>query len=235
MSNPKIVTRSEWLTARLAHLEAEKALDRQRDELSKARRALPWVRIETDYVFEGAAGAVSLGDLFGQRQQLIVYHFMYHPSWEEGGCPSCSYLADHFDGMLAHLEQRDTSFVVVSRATIEQIENFKARMGWTFPWVSSVNNEFNRDFEVSFTVEELQNGVRYNYRDGVEFPSEEAPGASVFYRDEQGGIFHTYSTYARGLDHLIGTYHFLDLTPKGRDEDGLPYSMAWIRRHDEYE
>lgn len=235
MSNSRIVTRSEWLTARLAHLEAEKALDRQRDELSKARRALPWVRVETDYVFEGVAGSVSLGDLFGQRQQLIVYHFMYHPSWEEGGCPSCSYLADHFDGMLTHLAQRDTGFVVVSSATIEQIENFKARMGWTFSWVSSVNNDFNRDFEVSFTVEELQNGVRYNYRDGVEFPSEEAPGASVFYRDEQGRIFHTYSTYARGLDHLIGTYHFLDLTPKGRDEDRLPYSMAWIRRHDEYE
>ena len=137
--------------------------------------------------------------------------------------------------MLAHLAQRDTGFVVVSKATIEQIGNYKLRMGWRFPWVSSAQNDFNRDYEVSFTPEELQNGVRYNYRDSVEFPSEEAPGVSVFYRDEQDGIFHTYSTYARGLDHLIGAYHFLDLTPKGRDEDDLPYSMAWIRRHDEYE
>ena len=235
MSNSRIVARDEWLTARLAHLDAEKALDCQRDELNKARRALPWVRVETDYVFEGTQGSISLGDLFGERQQLIVYHFMYHPSWEEGGCPSCSYLADHFDGMLAHLAQRDTGFVVVSKATIEQIGNYKLRMGWRFPWVSSAQNDFNRDYEVSFTPEELQNGVRYNYRDSVEFPSEEAPGVSVFYRDEQDGIFHTYSTYARGLDHLIGAYHFLDLTPKGRDEDDLPYSMAWIRRHDEYE
>jgi predicted dithiol-disulfide oxidoreductase (DUF899 family) len=235
MTNANIVGQDEWLAARLDLLKAEKALDRQRDELSKARRELPRVRVETEYVFEGVQGAVAFGELFGDRHQLIVYHFMYHPSWEVGGCPSCSYLADHFDGMLAHLAQRDTSFVAVSKAEIGQIESYKTRMGWTYPWVSSANNDFNRAYEVSFTPEELAGGVRYNYRDGVDFPAEEAPGASVFYRDDEGEIFHTYSTYARGLDHLIGTYHFLDLTPKGRDEDELPYSMAWIRRHDEYE
>jgi predicted dithiol-disulfide oxidoreductase (DUF899 family) len=154
--------------------------------------------------------------------------------WESGGCPSCSYLADHFDGMLLHLAQRDTSFVVVSQAGVDQIDAYKKRLGWHFPWVSSAGNDFNRDYEVSFTDDELEQGVRYNYRDGVDFPMEEAPGTSVFYRDDDGAIFHTYSTYARGLDHLIGTYQWLDLTPKGRDEDELPFTMAWIRRHDEY-
>ena len=175
-----------------------------------------------------------LSGLFADCSQLIVYHFMLGASWE-AGCPSCSYLADHFDGMLAHLAHRDTAFVAVSSASIEEIEKYKKRMGWNFPWVSSASNEFNRDFEVSFTAEDLANGVRYNYRDNVEFPSEEAPGASVFVKNSQGEIFHTYSTYARGLDHLIGTYQWLDLTAKGRDEDELPFTMAWIRRHDEYE
>ena len=234
MTNAKVVSREEWLTARLAHLEAEKKFDRQRDVLSRARRDLPWTRVETDYVFDGVDGEVSLDALFGDRQQLIVYHFMFGPSWE-AGCPSCSYLADHFDGMLTHLMQRDTSFVAISKANIGLIESYKARMGWHFRWVSSAQNDFNRDYEVSFTPEEMVSGVRYNYRDGVEFPMEEAPGASVFFKDERGQIFHTYSTYARGLDHLIGTYQWLDLTAKGRDEDGLPFTMAWIRRHDEYE
>lgn len=234
MTNAKVVSREKWLTARLTHLEAEKEFDRQRDALSAARRELPRVRVETDYVFDGVDGEVSLRELFGDRDQLIVYHFMYGPSWE-AGCPSCSYLADHFDGMLAHLGQRDTSFVAISKANIGQIESYKARMGWHFPWVSSLANEFNRDYEVSFTPDEMANGVRYNYRDGVEFPMDEAPGASVFCKDTQGDIFHTYSTYARGLDHLIGTYQWLDLTANGRDEDDLPFTMAWIRRHDEYE
>ena len=234
MKPSKIVSRAEWLSARLDLLEAEKALDRRRDKISRARRELPWVRVEAEYEFDGPGDRMSFADLFGGCRQLIVYHFMLGPSWE-AGCPSCSYLADHFDGMLAHLAQRDTSFAAVSRASIDEIESYKARMGWQFPWVSSGRNSFNRDYEVSFTPDELANGVRYNYRDGVEFPSEEAPGASVFVRDEQGDIFHTYSTYARGLDHLIGTYQWLDLTAKGRDEEGLPFSMAWIRRHDEYE
>ena len=234
MTNAKVVSREEWLTARLTHLEAEKKFDRQRDALSRARRELPWARVETDYVFDGVDGEVSLRELFGDRDQLIVYHFMYGPSWE-AGCPSCSYLADHFDGMLTHLTQRNTSFVAISKANFNLIESYKARMGWHFRWVSSAQNDFNRDYEVSFTPEEMVSGVRYNYRDGVEFPMEEAPGASVFFKDQRGQIFHTYSTYARGLDHLIGTYQWLDLTAKGRDEDDLPFSMAWIRRHDEYE
>ena len=234
MTKAKVVSREEWLTARLAHLDAEKEFDRRRDALSRARRELPWTRVETDYVFDGVDGEVSLDALFGDRQQLIVYHFMFGPAWE-AGCPSCSYLADHFDGMLTHLMQRDTSFVAISKANIDLIDSYKARMGWHFRWVSSAQNDFNRDYEVSFTPEEMVSGVRYNYRDGVEFPMEEAPGASVFFKDERGQIFHTYSTYARGLDHLIGTYQWLDLTAKGRDEDNLPFSMAWIRRHDEYE
>ncbi len=234
MPGHKVVGHGEWLEARLELLEAEKELDQRRDEVSKARRELPWRRVETDYVFVGPEGPVSLAELFGKHHQLIVYHFMYGPHWEDGGCPSCSYLADHFDGMLPHLAQRDTSFVAVSAASIEQIEAYRKRLGWHFRWVSSAGNDFNRDYEVSFTAEELKSGVRYNYRDGAEFPLEEAPGTSVFYKDDDGEIFHTYSTYARGLDHLIGTYQWLDLTPKGRDEDELPWSMAWVRRHDEY-
>ena len=234
MTNAKVVSREEWLTARLTHLEAEKKFDRQRDALSRARRELPWARVETDYVFDGVDGEVSLRELFGDRDQLIGYHFMYGPSWE-AGCPSCSYVADHFHGMLTHLPHRNTSFVAISKANFNLIESYKARMGWHFRWVSSAQNDFNRDYEVSFTPEEMVSGVRYNYRDGVEFPMEEAPGASVFFKDQRGQIFHTYSTYARGLDHLIGTYQWLDLTAKGRDEDDLPFSMAWIRRHDEYE
>jgi predicted dithiol-disulfide oxidoreductase (DUF899 family) len=233
MTDAKVVSREEWLSARMAHLEAEKEFDRQRDALSVARRELPWVRVESDYVFDSGDGEISFDALFDGHSQLIVYHFMFGPSWE-AGCPSCSYLADHFDGMLPHLAQRDTSFAAISNARIEQIEAYQTRMGWHFPWVSSLQNDFNRDYEVSFTPEERANGVRYNYRDGVEFPMDEAPGASVFYRDAQGDIFHTYSTYARGLDHLIGTYQWLDLTAKGRDEDDLPFTMAWIRRHDEY-
>ncbi len=234
MTSPKIASRDDWLIARLDLLEAEKALDRQRDEISKARRELPRVRVDTDYVFDGPDGLVSLNELFGDHRQLIVYHFMFGTSWE-AGCSSCSYIADHFDGMLVHLAQRDTSFVAVSKAGIEKIEQYKTRMGWDFPWVSSAGNDFNRDYEVSFTAEEMAAGVRYNYRDKVEFPMKEAPGASTFCKDTRGEVYYTYSTYARGLDHLIGTYQWLDLTAKGRDEDDLPSTMAWIRRHDEYE
>jgi predicted dithiol-disulfide oxidoreductase (DUF899 family) len=233
MTTHKIVQPDEWLTARLELLEAEKALDRQRDKVSKARRELPWVRVEAEYLFDAPDGPVSLAELFGSHHQLVVYHFMFGPDWD-AGCPSCSYLADHFDGMLTHLAQRDTGFVAVSRTGVDRIEDYRERMGWHFPWVSSLGNDFNRDYEVSFSPEEMKAGVRYNYRDGVEFPSEEAPGVSVFYRDEKGAVFHAYSTYARGLDQLIGTYHFLDLTPKGRDEEELPFTMAWIKRHDEY-
>jgi predicted dithiol-disulfide oxidoreductase (DUF899 family) len=205
-----------------------------RDELSRQRRALPWVKVDKAYVFDGPNGKETLAELFGGRSQLIVYHFMFGPGWEQG-CPSCSLLADHFDGAVVHLAQRDVTFLAVSRAPLPQIEAFKKRMGWKFKWVSSFENDFNRDYHVSFTKDEMDKGeVYYNYA-LTKFPSEEAPGASVFAKDAGGTIFHTYSTYGRGLDILIGAYNYLDLVPKGRDEDALPWSMAWVRHHDRYE
>jgi predicted dithiol-disulfide oxidoreductase (DUF899 family) len=230
----KIVSRSEWLAARKALLAEEKKFSQARDALSERRRALPWVKVDKAYVFEGPNGRVALADLFGRWSQLIVYHFMLGPDWEQG-CPSCSFLADHFDGAAVHLAHRDVSFAAVSRAPHPQIAKFKARMGWKFPWVSSHGNDFNYDYHVSFTPEAMAGGpVEYNYT-AQKFPSEEAPGASVFFRNEAGDIFHTYSTYARGLDILIGTYNFLDLVPKGRDESALPWTMAWVRHHDRYD
>ena len=228
----KVVSQGEWLTARKALLAKEKQFTRQRDALSKQRRDLPWVKVDKNYVFDGPDGKERLAELFGARSQLVVYHFMLGPGWEQG-CPSCSYLADHFDGMTVHLAHRDVTFVVVSRAPYEQIAAFQKRMGWKFKWVSSYGNDFNRDFHVSFTPEEKASGkVEYNY-EMTEFPSEEAPGLSAFIK-QNGAVFHTYSSYARGLDILVGAYNFLDMAPKGRDEDGLPWSMAWVRRHDEY-
>lgn len=194
---------------------------------------MPWVRVEKEYIFETPSGKKTLADLFGKRNQLIVYRFMLAPGWEEG-CPGCSFLGDHFDGAIVHLAQRDVAFTAVSRAPLPEIEAFKKRMGWSFPWVSSYGGDFNYDHHVSFTPEEMAAGkVFYNYRE-TKFPSEEGPGASVFYKDQTGGIFHTYSTYGRGLDILLGTYNLLDLTPKGRDEEGLKSSMAWLRHHDKY-
>jgi predicted dithiol-disulfide oxidoreductase (DUF899 family) len=233
MTPHKVVSRDEWLAARKAHLADEKAFTKARDELSRKRRELPWVKVDKSYVFDGPGGKETLADLFAGRSQLIVYHFMLGPDWE-AGCPSCSLLADHFDGAAIHLAQRDVSLVVVSRAPLDKIEAFRRRMGWNFKWVSSFGGDFNRDYHVSFTPEEMAKGpVYYNYDVG-EFGSEEAPGASVFYRNEAGDVFHTYSAYARGLDILIGTYNFLDLAPKGRGEDGLPWPMAWVRHHDRY-
>ncbi len=230
----KVVSSEEWLEARKAFLAEERAFTHRRDELSRKRRELPWVRVGKQYTFEGPRGPVSLGELFGKRSQLIVYHFMFGPGWKQG-CSSCSFVADQFDGMLVHLADRDVSLAAVSRATIEEIEPFCKRMGWRFPWVSSHGSDFNRDYHVSFTPEERVNGaVYYNYG-SFEFPSDEAPGASVFSRNAQGEIFHTYSTYARGLDILLGAYNFLDLAPKGRNEEGMtPHPMAWVRHHDRY-
>jgi predicted dithiol-disulfide oxidoreductase (DUF899 family) len=229
-----IVTPDEWVAARRQLLAKEKELTHLRDRLSAERRQLPWVRVDKAYVFEGPNGKVALADLFAGRSQLIVYHFMFGPGWE-AGCPSCSFLADHFDGANIHLAQRDVSFVAISRAPWPEIRAFQQRMGWKFSWVSSNGNDFNHDFHVSFTEEEMARGsVHYNYADGP-FPSEEAPGASVFYRSPEGEIFHTYSTYARGLDMSVGAYTWLDLTPKGRDEDQLPWTMAWVKHHDRYE
>ena len=227
-----VVSREEWLAARMALLAEEKELTRRRDELSRKRRELPWVRVEKNYVFDGPTGPEGFADLFGGHSQLVVYHFMFGPNWEEG-CRSCSLLADHFDGMLIHLAHRDVGFAVASRAPLSRIAAFRKRMGWRFHWVSAAGNEFPRDFGVHFSKEELSGEVTYNYQQGP-FGLEDAPGLSVFCKDESGEIFHTYSTYARGLDTLIGAYQFLDLAPKGRDEDGLAFPMAWVRHHDRY-
>lgn len=230
----RIVSPEEWTLARKELLVKEKELTRLRDEISRQRRELPWEKVEKSYVFEGPNGQETLADLFGGRSQLIVYHFMFGPEWQEG-CPSCSMAGDHFGGSLAHLAQRDVTLVAVSRARLPQIEAFQKRMGWGFKWVSSHGSDFNDDYRVSFTREEMAQGkVRYNY--GLqEFPSDEAPGVSVFYKDGNGEIFHTYSTYARGLEELLGVYTYIDWTPKGRDEESLSFPMAWVRHHDRYE
>jgi predicted dithiol-disulfide oxidoreductase (DUF899 family) len=231
--NPsKVVSREQWLVARKDLLTREKELTRLRDEVSRHRRELPWVKIGKEYVFDGPDGRETLADLFEGRSQLIVYHFMLGPGWEEG-CKSCSYLADHFDGANWHLPHRDVTFVVISRAPLSEIQSYQKRMGWRFKWLSSHGNDFNFDYHVSFTKNDEKKGkVYYNYAT-QEFISDELPGLSVFYKDENGDVFHTYSTYARGLDSLVGAYNFLDLTPKGRNENP-DATMDWVRRHDEY-
>src|SRR5260370_24281800 len=231
---PKVVSQAEWLAARKELLKKEKEFSRLRDQLSEQRRELPWEKVEKPYMFDGPKGKESLAELFGGRSQLIVYHFMLGPDWKEG-CPSCSFISDHIDGSLVHLAARDVRLVVVSRAPLTQIEAFKRGMGWGFPWVSSNATDFNYDYQVSMTKEELEKGpVYYNYS-MQKFPSEERPGASVVYKDGAGNICHTYSSYSRGLDILIGAYNWLDLTPRGRDEEGLKHGMAWVRHHDKYD
>ena len=233
VDHPKVVSQIEWIAARKELLAKEKEFTRQRDALSALRRELPWTKVEKEYLFDTPAGKKSLGELFGGRSQLIVYHFMFAPDWIEG-CPSCSYLSDNFDGITVHLGHRGTTLTAVSRAPLPQIEAFRKRMVWRFPWASSYGSDFNYDYFVSFAKEQRQSGkVYYNYV-LTEFPPDEAPGLSVFYKDQSGTIFHTYSTYARGLDILLGAYNFLDLTPKGRNEDTLAFSMAWVRHHDRY-
>jgi predicted dithiol-disulfide oxidoreductase (DUF899 family) len=233
LQHRKVVSQDEWTKARRELLQKEKEFTRLRDELSRQRRELPWEKVTKQYEFEDETGKVRLADVFDGRHQLIVYHFMLGPGWGEG-CKSCSYLADHFDGATAHLANRDTTLVVISRAPLAEIQAFKKRMGWHFKWVSSYGSDFNFDYHVSFGKDEIAKGkVSYNY-DDREFPSEEAPGASVFYKEDNGEIFHAYSAYARGLDILVGAYNFLDLTPKGRDEDQLDFTMSWVRHHDRY-
>ncbi|HEY4355834.1 MAG TPA: thioredoxin family protein [Acidobacteriaceae bacterium] len=228
-----VVSHAEWVATRKQFLKKEKEFTRLRDELSRERRSLPWERVEKEYTFDSTRGKVRLADLFDGRGQLMIYHFMFGPEWEQG-CASCSLVADHFDGTLAHLANRDTTLVVVSRAPIQKIEAFKKRMGWKFEWVSSFGSDFNFDYHVSFTPEEKAGGkVYYNYSVG-EFPQDEAPGASIFTKGEDGAILHTYSAYARGLDILMGTYNILDLVPNGRDEEGLGFTMSWVRHHDRY-
>jgi len=238
MHHPRIVSRNEWLAARRRHWEREREFTRLRDELSAERRSLPCVQVEKPYLFTGPSGAESLVDLFAGNSQLIVYHFMFGPGWKEG-CPSCSLLADHIDGALVHLAARDVSFAVVSRAPFQEIVPFQKRMGWRFKWVSSHGTDFNYDFHT--TTDEAVAPVEYNYRDKAALEKlgqtyhvqGEQPGASVFLRNAER-VYHTYSTYGRGLDLLVGAYNYLDLVPKGRDEDGLQFTMAWVRHHDKY-
>lgn len=226
------VTREEWLRARKALLAKEKAFTRDRDALSAARRALPRVKVEKRYVFEGPNGPRTLGELFEGKRQLLIYHFMFDPRWEQG-CKSCSYVADHFEGSRVHLAARDTALAVISRAPLAKLQAFQQRMGWKFHWLSSSGNDFNSDYHVSFDGEDVTTRlVDYNYAQRT-FPLSEAPGLSVFLR-EGDAVFHTYSTYERGLDLLINTYNLLDLTPLGRQEEGLQYPMAWVRHHDQY-
>ncbi len=233
MTNPRIVDRDTWLEARLAHLADEKAFTRRRDELSRQRRELPWVEVDAGYRFESDDGARTLADLFDGRSQLLMYHFMFGPGWDEG-CPSCSFWADNYNGTEMHLAARDTTLVAVSRAPLDELNAYKARMGWTFPWYSSAGSTFNFDMGVSFSEEDLAADKRYNFGTQPAF-GEETPGVSVFNRTHDGRVFLSYQAFSRGLDMLNATYHLLDLTPKGRDEDDLEYTMAWLRRHDAYD
>ncbi len=228
----KVVPKKDWLAARQALLIQEKKFTRLRDELDRQRRDLPWVKVEKDYVFDGPKGRQTLAELFDGKSQLIVYHFMFGPGWKQG-CPHCSFWADHFDATLLHLAQRDTALVAVSRAPLKEITPFKKRMGWRFPWLSSFHSDFNYDHHVSFTPQDIQSGsLFYNYKK-IAMNLSEREGVSAFYKDKSGNIFHTYSSYARGIDMLNTTYHFLDLTAKGRDEHP-EHPQDWVRYHDQY-
>ncbi|NML44132.1 DUF899 domain-containing protein [Ramlibacter sp. G-1-2-2] len=233
VENHSVVSADRWLAARETLLAREKELMHLQDEVARERRALPWERVEKDYAFDTPQGRRTLAELFDGRRQLLVQHFMLGPGWEEG-CKSCSYMADHTDGMNVHLAQRDVTLVAISRAPLAEIERFRQRMGWRFPWVSSNGSDFNQDYGVSFTPQERAKGeVRYNYR-VQPFAPEEMPGISVFYQDDAGRVFHTYSTYGRGVEVMMGTYRMLDLVPKGRDEQNAANTMDWVRHHDRY-
>lgn len=233
MPEHKLVSHEEWVAARKSLLDKEKEFTRARDALSREQRSIPWERVEKDYLFDSPGGKESLAALFDGRSQLIVYHFMYGSDWGEG-CKSCSFLADHFNPAIVHLNQRDVSMVAVSRAPLATLDAFKRRMGWTFKWLSSEGSDFNRDFHVSFTQDEVDSGKAYYNYGPNGFAVTEAPGASVFYKDADGALFHTYSVYARGLDIFMNAYNWLDIVPKGRDEDDLSYGMEWLRLHDAY-
>lgn len=234
MAGHPIVAREEWLAARRRLLAKEKEATRLRDEVNRARLALPWVKVEKDYLFDTPQGRRRLSELFGGRSQLLIYHFMLGPGWE-AGCPGCSFLADHFDGTLPHLNHHDVTLTAVSRAPLAEIEAYRNRMGWHFPWVSSAPSDFNFDYQVSFSESQLESGfVTYNYersRVGARGDNEEAPGLSSFFRQDDGTVYHCYSSYARGFEEVIGTLMLLDRAPKGRNETG---TMSFVRRHDEY-
>ena len=228
-----IVSSDEWLKARLRLLAKEKELTKLRDELSRERRELPWEAVDKAYVFDGPNGKETLAELFEGRSQLVVYHFMFAPEWDNG-CPSCSWWADNFDRNVVHLTHRDVTLVAISRAPIEKLEAYKKAKGWTFKWLSSGGNDFNYDYQASFRPEAAAAGEAiYNFRPHKTSMTD-LPGISVFYRDPDGTVFHTYSCYGRGIDMMNAGYHYLDLVPKGRDEDGLPYNQAWVRERDKY-
>jgi predicted dithiol-disulfide oxidoreductase (DUF899 family) len=228
-----VVDKETWLAARHDLLNAEKNLQAARDDLATKRRALPNYRVDEDYVFVGERGEAKLSELFGDHSQLLVYHFMFHPDWDEG-CKSCSFWADSFDGVVPHLAARDVALAVISRGPLDKLMTYRKRMGWSFPWVSSEGNTFNFDFDVSFHTQQLEaKTARYNYKDNASV-GPEMPGVSVF-RQEGKDIYHTYSTFSRGLDPLNPAYQLLDLVPKGRDEDDLPNPTDWLRRHDSYQ
>lgn len=230
----RIVSRDEWLAERKALLAREKELTHLNDKIAAERRALPWIRLDKNYLFDTPDGQRTLADLFDGRRQLIVQHFMFAPGWEQG-CPSCSFMADHNDGMTMHLEHRDATLVAISRAPIADIERFRLRMGWQFKWASSHGSDFNYDFGVSFTPEQVARGhLHYNYGEWP-YSQEDWPGISVFFKNDAQEIFHTYSRYGRGVEVMMGTYNLLDLTPKGRDEREVEYKMEWVRHHDRYE
>jgi len=232
MDKHRIVSHEDWIAARKEFLAREKEFTRMRDELSRQRREMPWERVDKNYVFDAPEDKVTLADLFAGKSQLVVYHFMFDPSWE-AGCKSCSFWADNYNPIIVHLNHRDANLVAISRAPLAKLEAYRKRMKWSFKWVSSSGNDFNYDYQVSATPNEVAKGERYyNYRVGK--TTGEMPGISVFHKDADGNIFHTYSTYERGLDMLNGAYHILDLLPKGRDEEGLQFTQSWVRRHDEY-
>lgn len=229
----KVTSREAWLKERIALLAEEKELMRRHDALTQKIRDLPWVKVDKAYTFDSPDGEVSLAELFGDKNQLVVYHFMFDPTWSQG-CKSCSFIADHYNGIVVHLAHRDISFVTVSKAPIDMLEKFRARMGWTFPWVSGGRNDFGRDYGVSFTDQELASGTMlYNFNTKP-YPIRELPGLSVFYKDEQGDIYHTYSCFARGLENFLTAYQYIDITPKGRDESETG-GMGWLRHHDRYD
>jgi predicted dithiol-disulfide oxidoreductase (DUF899 family) len=233
VSHP-VVSLDRWTAERKALLVQEKELSRLQDQIARQRRALPWRRVDKNYVFDAPEGRRLLADLFEGRSQLLVQHFMFGPDWSQG-CASCSFMADHIGGMQVHLAHRDVTVLVVSRAPLAAIERFRQRMGWQFKWVSSNGSDFNHDFGVSFTPQEMASGkVHYNF-DLRPFPVEEAPGVSAFYRNAAGEVFHTYSTYGRGVEVMMGTYDLLDIMPKGRDEDNAAFTMDWVRHHDRYD
>ncbi len=230
----KVVSREEWIVERKKLLAREKEMSKLQEQLTKERQELPWVKIDKQYVFQGPDKKETLCDLFEGKRQLVVYHFMFQPDWTEG-CKSCSLIADHYEPSIIHLKQRDVNMVTISKASIDRLEAFKKRMGWSFKWVSSLDSDFNSDFNVSFPGDlKDQKEVYYNYGMIPAFPSTEGPGMSAFYKDDDGTIFHTYSCFARGLEKFLTVYDILDIVPKGRDEKGLVYGMEWVRHHDKY-